>query len=526
MMTRTVLSIFAFLSLLALIAKPVWDSRAQWHLGQSYDDGIYWVSAKSLASGEGYRVVSLPGQPYAVKYPPLYPLYLSLAWRLQPAFPQNLPIAAALQAMLLPVYLALLLVFFRQSGFSWRRTLLVAAMTIVSFNVVLLTITLLSELLFGCFLLGAILVIERSVVSTDRTSQWWALAGGLLTGLAYLTRNAAFPLFVAVPIFFVLRKRFSLSLFFFALALPIAAAWHLWTFTHYGSGADPSNINYFQEYIRVIRANGFWSNVTRQFPTLSASVAENFFSGINGLLRGLPLQHTVLAAAIAGGIRLGRRREWPLFLIFTALYLGMLVCWWFDGLTRLVVPVWPFLLAGIAEEASHFGSLCQQSVMRSHFWSKHTYVLKSAPHWILVLAGICIVIRNDQATWGRISSVLAEEHELRINDQQAFSWITEHAKSNDLVLTSKDAVTFLYTGVPASRALFLAVTSRKTERNPLAGSFYSLPVGYERGLLLIMRSDFADHQLDWFRVRAESIVGSHLEHSSQAALIFSVPLKP
>src|SRR5437588_10197058 len=59
-----------------------------------HDDCVYYVSAKSLADGGGYRVESLPGEPPQTKYPPLYPLLLSVAWRLDPNFPHNVPIAA------------------------------------------------------------------------------------------------------------------------------------------------------------------------------------------------------------------------------------------------------------------------------------------------------------------------------------------------------------------------------------------------------------------------------------------------
>jgi hypothetical protein len=117
----------ASLLVLALIAKPVWDGRHQWQFGQGYDDGIYMVSAKSLAAGEGYRHANIPGQPFATKYPPLYPLFLAAAWRLTPDFPRTLETASILQACLLPVYLALMLLVLRQLGLSWRRSFLVAA---------------------------------------------------------------------------------------------------------------------------------------------------------------------------------------------------------------------------------------------------------------------------------------------------------------------------------------------------------------------------------------------------------------
>jgi len=54
------------------------------------DDGVYLVTAKSLAEGTGYRRIDLPGQPFQTKYPPLYPFLLSCIWRIAPGFPGNI----------------------------------------------------------------------------------------------------------------------------------------------------------------------------------------------------------------------------------------------------------------------------------------------------------------------------------------------------------------------------------------------------------------------------------------------------
>ena len=523
--------ITGFLSLLALIAKPIWQGREQWHWGQGQDDGLYWVLAKSLAHGTGYRVLSLPGQPYGVKYPPLYPLYLSIAWRLQPSFPQNLSVAAALQAMLVPVYIVMLLVVFRQFGLSWRRTFLLAAMTIVTLQFVLLSMMLFSELLFGCLLLAAIVAVERSVRDQGSGGRWWALLGGLLTGLAYLTRSAALPLLVAVPIFLFIRKRLSSAAYFFAPALPLVISWHYWTLTHIPPNPDPVNMTYLQAYVRILQARGgFWSSLPDQTVALSAAAAESFISGVNGLLNGLPIQHLVLAAAIAGGYRWRRRRQWPLFLIFTAFYMALLVVWMFDGLTRFLIPVLPVLFAAIAEEASHFASLCEHSIAQSTWTPEFKRLLKQAPRWTLVAIGILIMARNDRATWVRISSILGEERQLRVNDREAYSWIKQHAASEDVVLAWKDSVTYCFTGVPASRSLFVATMPQQEQRKAFdAGSFSSLPDGYRRALLLLLQSDlgteFVDRRLDWLRGGAESIPGANLEFASPAALIYSFPVK-
>ena len=54
-----------------------------WPVGVFQDDGIYAVLAKSLATGEGYRFIQMPGAPNATHYPPGYPLLLALLWKLK-----------------------------------------------------------------------------------------------------------------------------------------------------------------------------------------------------------------------------------------------------------------------------------------------------------------------------------------------------------------------------------------------------------------------------------------------------------
>src|ERR687898_1153380 len=55
-------------------------------IGLFHDDGIYAVVAKALSEGSGYRIISLPGDPYQTKYPFLYSYLLSWAWSLNSQF--------------------------------------------------------------------------------------------------------------------------------------------------------------------------------------------------------------------------------------------------------------------------------------------------------------------------------------------------------------------------------------------------------------------------------------------------------
>jgi len=90
------------------------------HLGHLHDDSIYWAAAKSLAQGHGYRILSLPQQPFETKYPPLFALALSLIWKLDPRFPENLQLSTVFAWVWLPIFLALAWRWFSRAGFEIR----------------------------------------------------------------------------------------------------------------------------------------------------------------------------------------------------------------------------------------------------------------------------------------------------------------------------------------------------------------------------------------------------------------------
>src|SRR5580765_7909418 len=90
-------AIAAAVLLLALVpaARLAWMARDMPHFGHLHDDSIYFVAAKSMADAQGYRIMSLPAAPFQTKYPPLWPAALSVIWRIDPLFPENLRLAIA-----------------------------------------------------------------------------------------------------------------------------------------------------------------------------------------------------------------------------------------------------------------------------------------------------------------------------------------------------------------------------------------------------------------------------------------------
>src|SRR5207247_392209 len=70
-------------------------------VGVFYDDAQYVILAKSLATGHGYRFLNLPGAPLATHFPPGYPAFLALLWRISPIFPENVALFKFANALLL-----------------------------------------------------------------------------------------------------------------------------------------------------------------------------------------------------------------------------------------------------------------------------------------------------------------------------------------------------------------------------------------------------------------------------------------
>ena len=84
---RSALALSGIILLFVLVLHGRWSPGS---LGFFHDDSLYFSSARSLASGAGYTMSSVPGEPAQTKYPVFYPWLLSLIWRVWPVFPGNL----------------------------------------------------------------------------------------------------------------------------------------------------------------------------------------------------------------------------------------------------------------------------------------------------------------------------------------------------------------------------------------------------------------------------------------------------
>ena len=114
---------------LAIIVLLLGACRLAPHVsGTFHDDGIYVATAKSLAEGNGFRLIDLPGQPAQTKYPFLYPAALAVIWKSWPRFPENLVAMQWLSLVCAAAAVALANSYLTKHRFGTKRDCVIASL--------------------------------------------------------------------------------------------------------------------------------------------------------------------------------------------------------------------------------------------------------------------------------------------------------------------------------------------------------------------------------------------------------------
>ncbi len=352
-MRRKVCLAGLIVGLLAPSAYLAWSWRSMPQLDFYHDDSLYWVSAQSLATGAGYRIASLPLQPFQTKYPPLFPAFLSLVWKLNPHFPANLPLATLVVWLVFPAYLFLAYQFFRQCGLKPKEQVVLTAIAALNPVAVVFSFSLMPELLFTSFLLGSLLLAERG--SAAETPARFAVLSGLLAALAYLTRSAALPLLVTVPVGFVLHRQYRRAWFFAGAMLPAVVAWQGWVQGRLSHAWDLVTL-YYTNYLGFQLYNVPFQDV----PLVIWHNLDAYLIGIGRLLTfdialadSKHFERVIAIAAIAGAVRFARKTgQWQMPLAALG-YSVMLLVWHYQPDQRFVFPLYPLLAVGLWAEAGN-----------------------------------------------------------------------------------------------------------------------------------------------------------------------------
>ena len=431
-------SLLIFLVLLLPSLRFVSRHSEMPEFGYLHDDGIQYVGGRSLSQpGVGYRILSLPESPAQTKYPPLFPLYLSIAWRLNPSFPENLRIASWLCWATLVALLAL----------SWRllgklppwKLYFVVALLGINPYMILFGVTPFSEILFSCFVLGALLLAELPGAG-------WAIAAGLTSSAAYLTRTAGIGLLIAIPAWFLWKGQKKSALLFAAAMLPGVVAWSLWSRSVMASGSD-TTLLYYTDYLRYQFLNvGFdnlavvvWKNLDQTLYGIGALILPKVID--------IPivkiLTQFLAVAAIAGVVRMVRRGEMVPYTIFGVISVIILLLWHFPPNERFVLPLFPLIAAGFAEE---LGNLWNN--LRAGFRHKDSSQRVAAVIFGSLMGVLLAVTLAAQlfVTFSYLDQSV-EQKQAKLNDlKQAYAWISANLPPTAKILSYDDPLMYLYTG--------------------------------------------------------------------------------
>ena len=310
--------------------------------GTFHDDGIYAVTAEALATGRGYRIVSLPSQMPQTKYPFLFPALLAAVWKAFPRFPQNL-----IWLKFVPLGCALAWTAFSCSLLREKtgHTISLALTVLMALSpwVLFLGTTLLSETLFAALATGALVLVSRM----ERGRCGWGMVIGvaILAGAVFLTRTAGIAVVGACAISLLVRGLNRQALAVVLIFAVICAPWICWQ----RQQAKPTSA---QDAYYSQMNYGEWNILLHFTPAQKGAIlAQNLLGTIlaPAVLMGVPATGWGAGMAILAGSLVAagffRRLSWrpQATEILVLLYTGLVVCWAWPPV-RFLAPLLPLLL--------------------------------------------------------------------------------------------------------------------------------------------------------------------------------------
>jgi len=444
-------------------------------VGLYVDDAWYLLLAKALATGQGYQLINAPTPGIFPLYPPFYPFVLSLVYRLAGDFPDNL------------VWLKLVsissLIGLGWLGYSylWRErqvsrhlALLLAVLSLLTPQFVFLaTSTLMSEPLLALLLVCLFVTIERAVRHhrEEGRIQWWLfVAGGLLASAAYLTRGAAIPLLVALPLY-LLKERLSRPLLVILLIFVVTLGpWALYAARHPATEAQQ-----FEQAGNIVvpYSTQFWQRLAGDASSGTITVAElpervwtNFLSMVTkDAIRIFALKLNVwgtssspennspvtslwvsalsslLSLLVLIGYLAALRTRVTLSEIALPLFVGLILLWPFETI-RFLLPLSLFfhfyLFRGMAEVQAKWRRSGPGSLYAEH-------LLKVALGFLLLLSlwehGSYLSLYYSGSLFDEIRWLSAAE-----DNEQLMTWIQSNIPPTEILIASNPALVHLWTG--------------------------------------------------------------------------------
>jgi len=423
-------ALVAFVMVLALMTVTPWP------VGAFQDDAIYTVLAKALATGEGYRMINLPGAPHATHFPPGYPLFLSLLWRASPSFPENIVLFKFANAVWLSLAALGAWAFCRaRLGWNPLHSALAGAVGTLAIVVLLVTGVVLSEPMFMALLFPALLLTERAAAGG---SVRMAIAAGLACGALALVRTLGAVIVPAALVVMIWRRHW-----WSAVALATAAAlclvpWQLWLGS-WQHEIPPVLMGKYGAYGPWM-AQGYRDGglaFARDVAVANVQSLDRFLGfAFMPMATAWPRAVAFMAACvlIATGARVLVRRA-PVTALFLAAYAAVIMVWPFEP-ERFVLAVWPLLtICGLAGISAIWSWRPASAAPRG---LRYVSIALSAT---LVLGFAVYNARGYRNQWW--ASVQRDAGQ---RAKPIVEWVAASTAPSDVLMTDDDLIVYLYTG--------------------------------------------------------------------------------
>ncbi len=520
--TRTgrLLRVTLAVALLLIVAALVLRGRvAIAGAGVYYDDGVYVALGHSLATGGGYVYENLPGSLPGIKYPPLYPGLLALAWKIFPEYPANLNALKAINALLTGLAGALAFLLFTRRTDGPARLVTFAAVVLLgygSWQMMAISTALLSEPLFLVFAAAALLLAAR--VPVDRPPGFrLAMLIGLLAAATFLTRGIGLTLVAAILLGEILRARMTggrvgrTRWVLAAVALTPIVAWMAWSRSRageipqvllgpYGSYGDWFAGDAMLTPRRIVEiASAHWTPLLANLqymwlPNAGAAAAVVVLTAVAGLF-------------LVGSLHIGRKN--PALAAFSPLYLLVVMVWPYEP-DRFLYAILPLVTLIAVEGAFVAAERVKQDLPR---WGPA--LLFGAFGLLLLNAAAYQTRAQARISWARVQTVQAVVY-APLND-----WIRANVPEDAVIASELDPYVFWETGRTAVPAMqFRASDYGRYDGSPttLARDFDELVTATGITWAVVVRDEgktgktieaFTEQYPDRIRIAFEQVVGPY-----------------
>ncbi len=473
----------------------LWALRWQGPIDLRYDAAVYYVLGTSLASGQGYRIISEPGAPADIQYPPLLPALIAVHQRVLGTSDSAVvgPWLRWTYAVMFLGYGLAVLALARAHVRPWLA-LLATILCLGQTNTLLFSDLLFTELPFALVCVGFAWVLgTRRLADYPRTREGLAFA---LAAAGFLLRTAGVALLATFVIDALLRRKWRVACMRAVMVVLPVVCWqaYVWRVESGEEFRHPAyayqradyqfyNVTYAQnmtlldpfrpELGRVTPA-AWVSRLRGNLAILPAVVGEAVSESIgfwrvalrgeqekgrrtllDGLAR-IPL-YLLAGFVFTGGVVLMKRQRWTggVFVVVSI----VLACStpWPEQLGRYFTPLIPFFtIAVVVGIAAVYGFLRVQPRSRVVTVGR------------IALVGFCAVVVSVQ-TFAASMVFHLRHYEPATSApglgldaprwfyygaswadwEKAVRWVGSHSDRNDIVVTASPHLCYLWTGLRA-----------------------------------------------------------------------------